>query len=202
MAKLLATQQKVGDVVSCKISPLWPKNACRCANISGWSNSCRLLIRFWWLAKSAANAPRYGEFTFVNEKIPTQRIGNCSCLHCGHQWSMPAEWNFYSTGTLWLTIRCHKNVLWILNRPHLDFMEQFIAADLREERMPEMSSRRLSSALPRWLISGKNRDDVVRYLKEAAGKAGSNETGLISLAVLRGIPGNIAVAATHRSLSS
>ena len=106
------------------------------------------------------------EFTFVNEKIPTQRIGNCSCLHCGHQWSMPAEWNFYSTGTLWLTIRCHKNVLWILNRPHLDFMEQFIAADLREERMPEMSSRRLSSALPRWLISGKNRDDVVRCLKK------------------------------------
>jgi hypothetical protein len=79
---------------------------------------------------------------------------------------MPAEWNFYSTGTLWLTIRCHKNVLSILNRPHLDFMEQFIAADLREERMPEMSSRRLSSALPRWLISGKNRDDVVRCLKK------------------------------------
>jgi hypothetical protein len=45
-------------------------------------------------------------------------------------------------------------------------MEQFIAADLREERMPEMSSRRLSSALPRWLISGKNRDDVVRCLKK------------------------------------
>jgi hypothetical protein len=32
--------------------------------------------------------------------------------------------------------------------------------------MPEQSSRRLSSALPRWLISGKNRDDVVRCLKK------------------------------------
>jgi hypothetical protein len=50
--------------------------------------------------------------------------------------------------------------------PHLEFMEQFIAADLREERMPERSSRRLSSALPRWLIAGKNRDDVVRCLKK------------------------------------
>jgi len=107
------------------------------------------------------------EFVFPRKpKTMVLRLGNCSCLHCGHQWSMPAEWNFYSTGTLWLTIRCHKNVLWILNRPHLDFMEQFIAADLREERMPEMSSRRLSSALPRWLISGKNRDDVVRCLKK------------------------------------
>jgi hypothetical protein len=45
-------------------------------------------------------------------------------------------------------------------------MEQFIGADLREERMPERSSRRLSSALPRWLVAGKNRDDVVRCLKK------------------------------------
>jgi hypothetical protein len=41
-----------------------------------------------------------------------------------------------------------------------------ITADLREERMPERSSRRLSSALPRWLIAGKNRDNVVRCLKK------------------------------------
>jgi hypothetical protein len=36
--------------------------------------------------------------------------------------------------------------------------------------MPEMSSRRLSAALPRWLISGKNRDDVVRGLKKLRAK--------------------------------
>lgn len=94
------------------------------------------------------------------------RVANCSCLHCGHQWTTPAGLHFFSRGPLWLKMPCHKNVLWILNRPHLDFMERFIAADLREERMPEMSSRRLSSALPRWLISGKNRDDVVRCLKK------------------------------------
>jgi hypothetical protein len=45
-------------------------------------------------------------------------------------------------------------------------MEQFIAADLREERMPERSSRRLSSALPRWIISGKIREDVAHCLKK------------------------------------
>jgi hypothetical protein len=59
---------------------------------------------------------------------------------------------------------CHKNVLWILNRPHLEFMERFIGADLREERMEERSSRRLSSALPRWMLAAKNRKDVMRYL--------------------------------------
>jgi hypothetical protein len=92
------------------------------------------------------------------------RVGYCSCLHCGHQWVMPAGFHFPSRGPLWLRMPCHKNVLWILNRPHLEFMERFIGADLREERMEERSSRRLSSALPRWMLAAKNRKDVMRYL--------------------------------------
>jgi len=107
------------------------------------------------------------EFVFPRKpKTMVLRLGNCSCLHCGHQWTVQAGVDFFSDGPLWLKIPCHKNVLWILNQPHLEFMEQFISADLREERMPERSSRRLSSALPRWLISGKNREDVVRCLKK------------------------------------
>jgi hypothetical protein len=107
------------------------------------------------------------EFVFPSKpKTMVWRFGNCSCLHCGHQWTVPAGFHFFTKGPLWLTIPCHKNVLWILNRLHLEFMEQFIAADLREERIPERSSRRLSSALPRWIISGKNRNDVVRCLKK------------------------------------
>jgi hypothetical protein len=58
----------------------------------------------------------------------------------------------------------------VLNREHLDFLEQFIQADLREERMPERSSRRLSSALPPWMLAAKNRDDVVRALKKLRSK--------------------------------
>jgi hypothetical protein len=107
------------------------------------------------------------EFVFKRKpKAEIRRFANCSCLHCGDQWMVPAGTHFFTTGPLWLQIRCHKNVLWILNQPHLAFMEHFIAADLREERMPERSSRRLSAALPRWIISGKNRDDVVRCLKK------------------------------------
>jgi len=107
------------------------------------------------------------EFVFQRKpKAAIRRFANSSCLHCGHQWMAPAGVHFFTRGPLWLQIPCHKNVLWILNRPHLEFMDQFIAAGLREERMPERSSRRLSSALPRWLIVGKNRDDVVRCLKK------------------------------------
>jgi hypothetical protein len=45
-------------------------------------------------------------------------------------------------------------------------MEEFIGAELREERMEELSSRRLSSALPRWMLAGKSRNDVVHCLKK------------------------------------
>ena len=94
------------------------------------------------------------------------RLGNCSCLHCGHQWMAAAGIHFYIRGPLWLRTPCHKNVLWILNGAHLEFMEQFIGADLREERMEQVSSRRLSSALPRWMLAAKNRKNVMRCLKK------------------------------------
>jgi hypothetical protein len=64
------------------------------------------------------------EFVFPSKpKMMVWRFGNCSCLHCGHQWTVPAGFHFFTKGPLWLTIPCHKNVLWILNRPHMEFME-------------------------------------------------------------------------------
>lgn len=105
-------------------------------------------------------------FTFPRDKRPGLRLGECSCLHCGRQWSETAGADFVMRGPLWLRMPCHKNVLWILNRPHLEFMEAFIGAELREERMEELSSRRLSAALPRWMLAGKSRDDVVRCLRK------------------------------------
>ncbi len=93
-----------------------------------------------------------------------QQNGECSCLHCGHQWSVAVGPRFFTAGPLWLKMPCRKNVLWILNRPHLDFLEEFIAAELREERMPGLSSRRMSAALPRWMLAAKGREDVVHCL--------------------------------------
>ena len=103
-------------------------------------------------------------FIFPRPKKSVLRLGECSCLHCGHQWTMPAGADFVVRGPLWLRMPCHGEVLWILNREHLEFMEQFIGAELREERMADLSSRRLSSALPRWILAAKNRKDVLLCL--------------------------------------
>ncbi|HET9837246.1 MAG TPA: hypothetical protein VFR84_03360 [Candidatus Angelobacter sp.] len=114
--------------------------------------------------EKCGNCATLRKFTFPRDKRSVLRMGECSCLHCGHQWSTPAGADFVLRGPLWLRMSCHGNVLWILNREHLDFMEEFIGAELREERMEEVSSRRLSSALPRWMLAAKNRKDVMRCL--------------------------------------
>jgi hypothetical protein len=114
--------------------------------------------------EKCGNCATLRKFIFPRDKKSVLRMGECSCLHCGHQWTAPADADFVTRGPLWLRMPCHGNVLWILNRPHLEFMEQFIGAELREERMEERSSRRLSSALPRWMLAAKNRKNVMRCL--------------------------------------
>jgi hypothetical protein len=106
------------------------------------------------------------QFTFPRDKRSVVRMGECSCLHCGRRWSEKVGPDFMTRGPLWLRMPCHKNVLWILNRPHLEFLEEFIGAELREERMEHVSSRRLSAALPRWMLVGKSRNDVLRCLRK------------------------------------
>src|SRR5215212_7033778 len=68
---------------------------------------------------------------------------------------------------LWLQTPCAGQVLWAWNEWHLDWMERYVAADLRE-RTPNINMS-LASRLPRWIKSAKNRDEV---LKEASADCG------------------------------
>ena len=61
---------------------------------------------------------------------------------------------------LWLQTPCAGEVLWAWNEWHLDWLERYVAADLRE-RTPNQN-RSLASRLPRWIKSAKNRDEVLK----------------------------------------
>ena len=64
----------------------------------------------------------------------------CVCAHCGYvkEWygkrlavgSEAADW--YFGYPLWLQTPCCGQKLWAYNEPHLRFLEEFVAADLRE----------------------------------------------------------------------
>jgi hypothetical protein len=61
---------------------------------------------------------------------------------------------------LWLQAPCCGQTLWAYNPEHLDFIEGYVSADLRQGR--GNSGWGLASKLPRWMILRKNRDEVLR----------------------------------------
>jgi hypothetical protein len=80
----------------------------------------------------------------------------------------------HSTGLpLWLQSPCAGHVLWAWNAWHLDFIERYVSADLRE-RTPNINMS-LASRLPRWIKSAKNRDAVLKGIARLRGKLA--ETG-------------------------
>ena len=74
---------------------------------------------------------------------------------------------------LWLQTRCLGHSLWAFNRRHLDVLEDYVSASLRERERDERGWRNasLASRLPKWMTSASNRDEVlaaIRALREKA----------------------------------
>jgi hypothetical protein len=56
-------------------------------------------------------------------------------------------------------------MLYAYNAAHLDWIEAFVAAPLRERRIPiGRANRSIASRLPAWVKAAKNREDVLRAL--------------------------------------
>jgi hypothetical protein len=71
---------------------------------------------------------------------------------------------------LWLQARCCTNrTLWAYNLQHLEFLERFVAAGLRERAHQPAAGeyhRRMTmvAKLPVWMKSAKNRAEIVKAL--------------------------------------
>ncbi|AFC23864.1 hypothetical protein [Saprospira grandis] len=92
-----------------------------------------------------------------------------ACIHCGfnkkfeplfsclpHYVRLTIDINYF------LVIHCCGHVLWARNRAHLDFIERYVEADLRE-RVPNIN-RSLASRLPQWIKSRKNRTEILKAI--------------------------------------
>jgi hypothetical protein len=92
------------------------------------------------------------------------------CLGCGlAEDRAPAERVFgapvdpYFRLPLWLRADCCGEVLWAYNAEHLDLLESYVAARLRERRASPGSMTMLAR-LPVWLKSAKNRAEIGRVI--------------------------------------
>lgn len=100
------------------------------------------------------------------------------CRHCGYNkktlakgrtfhWHDEDPTDSYFGASLWMKTRCCGHSLWAFNRRHLELLENYVEAKLRERREYEESgwaNRSLVSRLPAWMKSAKNREEILKGL--------------------------------------
>jgi hypothetical protein len=90
------------------------------------------------------------------------------CNHCDFQKIAPKQegnhlW-IYPTLETYIQVRCCGEILWAVNIEHLNFLEDYVKAKLRE-RQPNIN-RSISSRLPQWIKNRKNREDILRCIQQ------------------------------------
>lgn len=89
------------------------------------------------------------------------------CRFCGHNDSWKKKTVFAGKNTdwyfclpLWLQISCCGNNLWAYNYRHLELLESYAHAKLRERTKKGRNS--FFSKLPQWITRAKNRDEILK----------------------------------------
>ncbi|GAB3146528.1 hypothetical protein GCM10027258_38360 [Amycolatopsis stemonae] len=97
------------------------------------------------------------------------------CRSCGHVRNWPGEakhaiscWGGpvdpYFRQPLWLRANCCGNqTLWAFNERHLDILESYVGARLRERG--ERPGMTMVARLPAWLKSAKHRTEILRVIE-------------------------------------
>lgn len=108
----------------------------------------------------------------------------CVCKHCGftkdraeggvyHGWYRDPPRDGYFRFPLWLNTPCCDHMLWAFNRRHLELLEGFVSATLREQKQDPQWGWANSSAisrLPKWMIAAKNREQVLKAITRLKAK--------------------------------
>ncbi len=130
-------------------------------------------------ARGAAGAPRH-----VCENCPTTEDliePTTSYLYSGGSADTPrgtvvlgAPVDAYFHYTLWLVTPCAGHTLWAYNLQHLSFLRAYVSSQLRDRPLvaPGMyRNKLLESRLPKWMISAKNRSQVLGAIEKLERKA-------------------------------
>jgi hypothetical protein len=94
------------------------------------------------------------------------------CVHRDHssgsRITTGSNCDWYFGFPLWLEIECCGELFWAYNLEHLQMIEDYVGAKLRERTKKGRNS--LLSKLPQWIKSAGNRDEVLRAIARLRGK--------------------------------
>lgn len=93
------------------------------------------------------------------------------CLSCpyretfsGRQIGIGRSVDWYFRQPLWLQISCCGETLWAYNLKHLEYIENYVAAKLRERTRIPNTNKSVASRLPTWIKSAKNRGAILKAI--------------------------------------
>lgn len=132
--------------------------------------------------------PRCAKAAMVSQAERERRF---VCTHCGANRTEARSWTSFCQRPLpvWCGYRlllqtpCRGEVLWALNREHLEYLRCYIAAEQRGREQirphepgvsqvlkPASANQHLTSRLPRWMVMRTGRADVLKGLERLAAK--------------------------------
>ena len=105
---------------------------------------------------------------YRNRFFAPRRLVCLNCLHRdfwkGNQIGVGSNVDWYFRLPLWLEISCCGTTLWAYNLKHLEMLEDYVGAKLRERTVKGRSS--FLSKLPKWIKSAKNRDEILKAIEK------------------------------------
>lgn len=71
---------------------------------------------------------------------------------------------------LWLQVPCCGEVLWAYNEAHLDFLEAYISATIRERQEGKGNHHGIAVRLPRWMKLARHRNSIIKEIQKLRDK--------------------------------
>jgi hypothetical protein len=116
--------------------------------------------------------PRNGEQGLASTRLVCKKCGYTQDWE-GKAMVVGGSFDWYFRLPLWLQTPCCGKILWAYNKEHLDFLENYVKAGLRESFPMKVyetglvmwRNKSLASRLPTWMKRAKNRDEVLRGIE-------------------------------------
>ena len=105
--------------------------------------------------------------------IQDRAIWQVACIHCGYAKNSDGKTKQYGIAIdpvfnlpLWLQIPCCGELLWAYNAAHLEFLEQYVQAKLRERQGGKGNHHSIGVRLPRWMKLAKHRRVILKQIQD------------------------------------
>ena len=111
---------------------------------------------------------RCARSTYIRDKS----LWQIACIHCGYSKTADGKTKHYSIAIdpifglpLWLQTPCCGDMLWAYNAAHLEFLEHYVQATLRERQGSLGNHHSIAVRLPRWMKLAKHRDSILKDIQ-------------------------------------